>query len=268
MENLLEKAQGYEYNSVMYKDMEDIGQASKENVFTCEDSLFIMKEKPEEIEIFWGARNKESFFSGINKIITIILNTEAKDKRMFLEFIPSEFVEEMEELGFKVASEWIDFWAQELSNMKVQPSTSYNIKLIEPNEYGNAGHVLRSCNGYSRGFKGESDEWIKEWNEEDNSCILVAAMNKEIIGVCCLNIYGFDSEKGPVLWLREIAVTPDYQGKGVAYTLIEEAFKWGITKGAKRSFLACDADNIKAIKLYEKFGYKRKAERGQINMIK
>ncbi|WP_055669573.1 GNAT family N-acetyltransferase [Desnuesiella massiliensis] len=268
MENLLEKAQGYEYNSVMYKDMEDIGEASKENVFTGEDSLFIAKEKPEEIEIFWGADSKESFFKGINSALNIIQHRGVKAKRVFLEFIPSEFAEEMEELGFKVVSEWVDFWAQELSNMEVQPSTSYNVKLIEANEYGNAGQVLRSCNGYSRGFKGESDEWVKEWNEGDNSCILVAAMNNEIIGVCCLNIYGFDSEKGPVLWLREIAVAPAYQGKGIGYSLIEQAFQWGIAKGAKRSFLACDADNIKAIKLYGKFGYKRKAERGQINMAK
>lgn len=47
---------------------------------------------------------------------------------------------------------------------------------------------------------------------------------------------------------------------------IVHGINWGIENGAKRSFLAVDAENINAIKLYKSLGYKRKDERGQINM--
>ncbi len=36
--------------------------------------------------------------------------------------------------------------------------------------------------------------------------------------------------------------------------------------GAVRSFLSCDIENTKAIKIYEGLGYRRKTGRGQINM--
>ena len=63
-----------------------------------------------------------------------------------------------------------------------------------------------------------------------------------------------------------MAVEPNYQGKGVGHELLAYAIKWGIKNGAKRSFLACDAENTNAIKLYQDFNYKREDERGQINM--
>ncbi|SDY92721.1 Acetyltransferase (GNAT) family protein [Evansella caseinilytica] len=46
------------------------------------------------------------------------------------------------------------------------------------------------------------------------------------------------------------------------------AFDWGKRNNASRSFLACDIDNSRAIKLYEGLGFERKAKRGQINMAK
>jgi hypothetical protein len=36
--------------------------------------------------------------------------------------------------------------------------------------------------------------------------------------------------------------------------------KLGIENGAVRSFLACDVDNVKGIKLYGGLGYRRKSE--------
>lgn len=86
--------------------------------------------------------------------------------------------------------------------------------------------------------------------------------------MCCVGLYGFESEKGTVLWIREIAVRPQYQKKGIGRLLLEHAILWGQENNAKRSFLACDAENYNAIRLYESFGYRKEDERGQINMEK
>lgn len=107
---------------------------------------------------------------------------------------------------------------------------------------------------------------MKEWNESDNSCILVAEHNKAIAGVCFLTINGFKSEKGPILWLRELAVDPKYQNQGIGYMLAVGALIWGKNNGAKRSFLAADKENHHAIRIYNKLGFQHKDEIGQINM--
>ena len=87
-----------------------------------------------------------------------------------------------------------------------------------------------------------------------------------IVGVGYFVLYGFDTEKGTVLWVRELAVDPKYQSKGIGRELILQGIAWGKENGAKRSFLACDAENYNAIKLYESLDYSRSVERGQINM--
>lgn len=109
---------------------------------------------------------------------------------------------------------------------------------------------------------------MKEWNESEDSHIFVAEVDNEVIGICCISLYGFDSEKGIVLWMREVAVKPRYHSQKIGLNLVAFAINWGKRNGAVRSFLACDADNVKAIKLYEGLGYERKTKRGQINMEK
>jgi len=268
MKEIFEKAQGFKYTSVTYKDLEDIGGVNKENIFEMDSAVFIIEENDKEIQIHWGAETKEAYFNEIKKVIAFIEGKKKQDKRIFSEFIPPEFVAEMEELGFKIVSEWVDFVVKDLHAIEVSQSRFEGVRPIEANEYEEASEVLCSCIGCSRGFTGESAQWVKEWNEAEDRCILVAEVKKELVGVCCLSMYDFDSEKGAILWLREIGVSPGYQGKGIGYALIEKAFQWGKDKVAKRSFLACDAENYNGIKLYEKFGYRRNDGRGQINMAK
>jgi GNAT superfamily N-acetyltransferase len=52
-----------------------------------------------------------------------------------------------------------------------------------------------------------------------------------------LSLYGFDSEKGTVLWLREIAVTPCAHSNGIGSLLIISAINWRLKKGAKRNVI-------------------------------
>lgn len=54
-----------------------------------------------------------------------------------------------------------------------------------------------------------------------------------------------------------IAVHPDFRGKGVAQTLLNEVFAGYSEQGALRFTLEVDTSNAPAIKLYEKLGFRR-----------
>lgn len=141
-----------------------------------------------------------------------------------------------------------------------------NIRVLNENEIKAASEVTISCTGYSRGFIGQSEDVIREWLDTENSQLFVAEVDENIVGLCFVILYGFDSEKGTILWIRELVVNPNHQSNGIGRQMIVHGINWGVENGAKRSFLACDAENYKAIKLYEKLGYRKKDGRGQINM--
>lgn len=54
-----------------------------------------------------------------------------------------------------------------------------------------------------------------------------------------------------------IAVHPDFRGKGVAQQLLNDVFAYYSERGALRFTLEVDTENAPAIKLYEKLGFRR-----------
>lgn len=276
MENVISTANKFRYTSLNYVDSEDIANAkivinTKDNMFLykktdMKKSLYWNSKSNNNIQLYWASITKEKFFQGLNETLNFIKKTEIKAEKVYLEFIPEDFMENMSKMGFTVVSEWVDFWCNCLSLQNTELKSSLNIRTLKNDEVKKAGEVTRSCFGYSRGFTGEPDEVIKEWSDTENSCVFVAESDNEIVGTCLASLYGFNSEKGTVLWIRELAVNPNYQSKGIGHQMLIYAIRWGTQNGAKRSFLACDSENLNAIKLYESFNYKRKNERGQINM--
>lgn len=265
MNTIIDKARQFQYTSLEYADFDDIS-----NAIVCinnNNSLFLYCKAEGIAKIDWAADTKMSFFGGLNETINIVTQDETI-KKAYIEFIPEQYIPEMEEQGFIIISEWVDFWNNSLTTICIEQPDSLLIRKIREKEYNIVSDITRSCKGYSRGYTGETAEWIKEWSESENSCIFAAEMNNEIIGMCCVNLYGFESEKGAVLWLRELAVKPEYHSQKIGLNLAAFAISWGKSNGAVRSFLACDADNVKAIKLYEGLGYERKTLHGQVNMGK
>lgn len=262
MKNIIEKARKYRYNSLEYVDVEEIANAK---IFIkTEKYIFIYKELKDKVQLYWAAKSQREFFEGLNKVVDFI--SKKQDKKLYIEFVPEDFVDGLENIGFRIVSEYIDFWNSDLSTVLIKQKDLLLIRPLKDDEYMIASKVTRACKGYSRGFNGESDEWIKEWNKAENSCVLVAELQEKIVGICCVSLYGFESEKGIVLWLRELAIEPKYQSQGIGHSLVGHVIDLGKENGANRSFLACDSENYKAIRLYEKFGYRREDGRGQINM--
>jgi len=265
IEDIINKVKQFQYTSLEYAEPDDLSDSK-----ICIDndkSIFLYSKTDKKAKIDWAANSKENFFNGLKETINQITHDKTI-RKVEIEFIPEDYVPEMENHGFIIISEWVDFWNNDLAATCFEQSNTIMIRKIKENEYQIASEVTKSCNGYSRGFKGEPAEWIKEWNESENSCIFIAELNNEIVGICFINLYGFEDEKGIVLWLREVAVNPKYHSQKIGFNLMTHAINWGKRNGAVRSFLACDAENIKGIKLYEGLGYQRKAKRGQINMGK
>ncbi len=85
--------------------------------------------------------------------------------------------------------------------------------------------------------------------------ILVHKENGIMVGIAHVAIYDHESKKGPVLWLREIAVVPEMQGKGFGRKLILQAVQYGKERGAVRAFLMADDCNYNAAGLYKSIGF-------------
>jgi len=264
----INKAKGYALNSCAYIDMEDLEGIKENDMFLEEQFCFAFKEEDKQYHIFWGATDKESFFQGLEKTLNAISQSYNTEKRIYIQFIEKDFIEALKGMGFVVDANFIDFWIKDLENLKIPDPTYMDIGLIQKEEYKEAAEVTQSCARMSNGFTGETESFVKEWSEDQNNCIFVAKSNDLIVGVCCMGLYGFDSDQGTVAWLRELAVHPDFQGRKIGYSLISRGITWGKEMGAKRSFLAADAENHNAVRLYKHFGYVPKGEYGEINMAK
>ncbi|MEK3862030.1 GNAT family N-acetyltransferase [Paenibacillus sp. FSL H7-0716] len=262
------KAKAYKYNSLQYLDVEELEQQASEDILIDEPGVFILcKSVDEGHNIYWAAESIELFRTVLIDLTSKFIQLPVDGThRIYIEFIHPDLMPFMESLGFKVVSQFIDFWNEDISKKITDQAESPFIRNIEPKDYLQVSIITKACINLSRGFYGEEWDFIKTWNESDHSCILVAELNKSIVGVCLLNIYGFESEKGPVLWLRELAVDPQYHNQGIGYKLAVEGMRWGNNNGAKRSFLAADKENRNAIRIYNKLGYIHKDEVGQINM--
>ncbi len=265
MDNILTKARKFSMTSLSYVDEEEIEQA-----VVCSnghDQVFLYNEEEDRVKIHWAAYSKDTFSAGLKEALDCINSRGLSNKNIYIEFIPEELIPMLKKMGFEIASEWVDYWIDNIEGITVENSNTINLRPMEEGEQDITSAITRACKGYSRGFFGETPEFIKEWHESKNSTILVAEEDRVVVGLCFVNLYGFDSKKGTVVWIREVAVDPKHHLKGIGRQLIKYGISWGKANGAVRSFLACDVENP-AVKLYEKLGYRRKPCRGQINMEK
>jgi ribosomal protein S18 acetylase RimI-like enzyme len=97
--------------------------------------------------------------------------------------------------------------------------------------------------------------------------ILACREDGQPVGVVCVALYGDKSAKGPIVWIREIAVMPEYQGRGCGKALLQSALAYGIKHGAKRAFLMADDCNTGAIALYRRMGFEPNMSEAQIDLI-
>ena len=256
-----DKLDKYKYTSMNYTEYEDIENYE----VICEN---------DEIILLYGynkeGKKQEYHYAG-NKAENL-LKAMRRIKDELITFVPAEWVEEFEQNGFKTYAVWNDYFLPEL----VYEEYNNEPELLTLEDCENASKVTLSCIGQSRGFAGQTTEWMKQWitgkapavpEYTKNTAAFVHRENGKIVGVICVGTYAHDSEKGAVVWVREVAVVPEHQRKGIARELIHQALVYGKKCGAKRAFLMADECNEHAIHLYESFGFKANKESAQIDMI-
>lgn len=87
---------------------------------------------------------------------------------------------------------------------------------------------------------------------DPDSIVLIAVFENEIAGTVSL----LKAEENNI-YIASMAVKPEYHGKGVGSMLLKEIDKIASEKQCSKSILETSAPLTDAIRLYEKFGYKR-----------
>ena len=257
---LKNKLQQFCFTSLKYTSYEEI---SDYEILINDNRAIIIygyNSEGKRYEYHWACNNEEDLLKQLQK----------RNDNELITFVPKNWVEFVKNIEFDVYAIWNDYFAYNLEEYANYEEPKY----INHSNYKEASKVTLSCIGQSRGFTGQSEEWMKAWIENSepaspdyaSDCVAIAEIKHEVIGVVCIGIYG--SGDKTTLWVREIAVKPEFQGRGIARKLIGQAFAYGLKHGAKKAFLMADECNDNAIQLYRSMGFKASDDEGQIDMIR
>ena len=277
-EQIKENAEQFSYTSLAYTEYEEVSEY--EVLAQNADVLLLGGENKEarSYEIHWAANTPEALIASVKP-----------RKEGLITFIPKEWVAAMEASGFQIRNAWHDYFADELTAACEENTAAY--EFLTPAECELASEITQSCRNQSRGFTGQTKEWFLHWIGSENedarhASVLVYRVADErsdngisehemlaeekveagkMVGVLCVGIYGEGADK--TLWIREVAVLPEYQNQGIARKLLKQAFAYGIEYGATKAFLAADEQNAGAIHLYQSMGFVASTEEAQIDMV-
>ncbi|MEG0013224.1 MAG: GNAT family N-acetyltransferase [Cellulosilyticaceae bacterium] len=261
--NIKQESDRYKYSSMKYLDFDSV--ESYEVVAQTDDVILLYGYNGESKmnEYHWASNTAEALISSI----------ETGRDNVLLTFIPEDWVVELEKMGFQIFAKWNDYFMEDISCI----TDGVKSRFLDKADCQRASAVTLSCKGQSRGFTGQTAAWMSIWlkgNEDSkidegkkNNAIIVHKNNEgEIVGVVCVATYAHQSDKGPIVWIREVAVIPEYQRQGIARSLILQALSYGKRHGATRAFLAADECNKHAIHLYESIGFVGDRDEVQIDM--
>lgn len=247
-EKIKSRAKTFKHNSFEYLDFE--GCADSAVLENGEDLIFLLDSQKSPQTVNFAFDSFEKFASALSE-------TEGE---LRINFVPHEFVKPLEAMGFEIFAEFMDFFNRDLAKTAVK--NTGGLKFLTKEECGQAAEVSQKCAYQSRGFTGETAEWFESWLGEND--VLTEKIGGKIAGFCCVSVYS----EGTTLWVREIAVEPERQGKGIGGKLIRQALAYGMDKGAKKAFLAADVKNGNAIGLYKKYGFEPREDDSEIQMVR
>ena len=258
------KLDSFKFTSMEYMDYEDVSgyeiEVENENIIM----IYGYNREAKINEYHWATSKVEYLIEYL------------KEKKDFLiTFIPNEWVPNLEKVGFVICNAWHDYFMNNLDEIKCLGGYDF----LTSNRCEEASKVTMMCKNQSRGFTGQTVKWMEEWinNTElsgvgtgtrNNAILIERNSDDQIIGIICVATYAHESEKGPIVWIREVAVNPSYQNKGIGRKLVLQALSYGKKYNATRAFLAADECNLSGIHLYTSIGFIPSDEESQIDMLK
>jgi ribosomal protein S18 acetylase RimI-like enzyme len=259
-DEIKERLHEFCFTSLKYTDYEEIADYE---VLINNNKVIIIYGFNSESDIYeyhWACNYKEDLLPLLDK----------RNRNEKITFVPKSWVSSIEGIGFNIYAIWNDYFADDLEKFANTEETKY----VGYSNAHEASKVTRSCIGQSRGFTGQSEEWMQHWIENKEpatpsytyNCAVIAEIMQDMVGVICVGTY--ESGDKTILWIREIAVKPEFQRKGIARKLIGQALAYGLKHGTKKAFLMADECNDNAIHLYKSMGFKAGTDEGQIDMIR
>ncbi len=258
LENIKKK---FKFNSLAYVLDSEIGEVVVDN----EDALITKYFDPQQ--------NLLIYRYALDDVRYLIDYLKQENQNVLVPFVDSRFVDVLENAGLVVRSIFKDYFKHNLED--VENINGFDV--LELSEAHRASMITQNARNTSRGFFGQTTQWIKGWmlgTIDDvidigvkHQKILVYREQQEIAGIICLGLYGYDKESGPILWIRELVVDQAYQGKKIGQRLLKKGLSYGKLKHARKAFLHVDVLNKNAIHIYEKYGFVSADDIGQIDMI-
>lgn len=261
---LKQRALQFAFSSFTYLEYDSV---QSYQILSDTKSLILLEGiKPEADirDLQWAAKKPEA----------VITTAKSGERETLVTFIPPHWKNKFLENGFTEFGILREYWIDRLKS-------SYEPKLVcEPillSEATEAVAVSQSCRLQSREFYGETKESILAWmtgcdpqakaGGAKHETVLACRNGSKMVGIVSVAIYGFDKASGPIVWLREVAVLPEYQGEGFGKALVESALQYGVDHGATNAFLLADDCNMSAIALYRKVGFTPSEDDVQIDLV-
>ena len=94
-----------------------------------------------------------------------------------------------------------------------------------------------------------SERGFLESMKSRDTLYLVVKMQEKIIGYCGL-LQSFEEAD-----ITNVAVHPEWQGKGIAFQMLQKLMELGRAKGIERYTLEVRVSNTPAVRVYEKLGF-------------
>ena len=89
-------------------------------------------------------------------------------------------------------------------------------------------------------------------DDNEKRCIMIAALEKQVIGMCSAQLLVSTAEGGMVALIEDMVVAKSYQRQGIGKRLLLSVEEWAYKKKAKRIQLLADKNNINALEFYKK----------------
>ncbi len=262
-EYIRQKRAAFQYSSLDYVDFESISDFT---LAVDRDDLLLLYGTNRDIdtpELHWAANDWQPLFSA----------AQSTGRNILVTFVPPQWHDELAARGFEEYGVLREYWLSDIAADADAPLP----QLLQPADCAQASDVTMACRWQSREFRGESETWVLAWlsgadpaagtGGSDSFAVLGERVDGVLAGIACVAIYARESESGAVLWLREVAVRPEYQNRGIGRNLVRQALRYGRERGAQRAFLMADELNEAAKKLYASCGFTPNPNGLQIDMI-
>ncbi|MEG2983407.1 MAG: GNAT family protein [Peptostreptococcaceae bacterium] len=118
---------------------------------------------------------------------------------------------------------------------------------------GESDFLTFGANQFSGTLEAEQ-AWIESCNDSENSSIIVAIIDDELVSIASIN--SNKKERTKHNGVLGISILKKYWGEGIGSELLDFLINWAKSNLiTKRIELLVREDNYRAIKLYEKFGF-------------